>query len=86
MSAPETAAATAPTEEVKPTEAPAPEVVSKDPVVRTLTAALRRVLTHAKPQEPPKEEPKAEVRVIRGFWLSTKFKIPSHTTGARSRC
>ena len=58
-----TAAATAPTEEVKPTEAPAPEVTPKDPVVRTLTAAIRRVLTHTKTQETPKEEAKTEVRV-----------------------
>ena len=72
MSATETAAATAPTEQVKAAVAPAPEaVVPKDPVVRTLTAAIRRVLTHTKPsQETPKEEAKAEVCSFSPFFLA----------------
>ena len=64
MSAPETAAATA--EQVKPTEAP---ITSKDPVVRTVVTALRRVLKHTVIQETPKEEVKTEVRLSSSFLL-----------------
>lgn len=71
MSAPETAAATA--EQVKPTEAP---ITSKDPVVRTVVTALRRVLKHTVIQETPKEEAKTEVRLSSSFVIQL-FLTPS---------